>query len=246
MSAVSEQYSLLTWKSSGPTIVRISVSPSQPGQYFLCSSMNCTALSTASCFDFNSNWAYPPIISLASVKGPSTTAIFPPESRTRAPAAVGPSPPPPSIVLPASWAILSMASISAWGGRPDFSLDLTIIMNFIVTSPFILVIWLETALVRPHPNKKPGSVDTSNEVLQNRPPRLPHTFFWSEPFAEVGSMHGEAATSVPQPRPSFGRPHISGELTFTFTDHLEEVLRQLDCLLLRVRPQDGEAADHFF
>ena len=44
-------------KSSGSNIWRTSVSPSQPGQYFLWSSMKRTADSIASCFDFNSNWA---------------------------------------------------------------------------------------------------------------------------------------------------------------------------------------------
>jgi hypothetical protein len=65
-------------------------------------------------------------------------------------------------------------------------------MNFIVTSPFIFgyFSW-KLRLVRPHPNKKRGSVDTSNETLQNRLPRLPHTFFWTKPFPEVGSMREE-------------------------------------------------------
>jgi hypothetical protein len=35
------------------------------------------------------------------------------------------------------------------------------------------------------------------------------------------------------------------KLTFTITAHLEEILRQLDCLL-GIRPQDGEAADQLF
>src|SRR5258707_13128660 len=43
--------------------------------------------------------------SLASVKGPSITVTLPSERRTRAPNAVGPSPPPPIIVpaFAASW-----------------------------------------------------------------------------------------------------------------------------------------------
>ena len=56
--------------------------------------------------------------------------------------AVGASPPLATIVpaLFASCPSLSMASINAWGGRPELSDDLTIIMNRIVTSPFF---WFE-------------------------------------------------------------------------------------------------------
>src|ERR1700739_411849 len=50
-------YGLQRVKSSGLNIWRTSVSPSQPGQYFLCSSIKRTALSTASSLDFNSNCA---------------------------------------------------------------------------------------------------------------------------------------------------------------------------------------------
>src|SRR5215472_3932837 len=68
--------------------------------------------------------------SLASVKGPSITLTLPPESRTRAPCAVGPSPPPPIIVpaFVASLASASMASINSFGGGPCFSACLTNIM----------------------------------------------------------------------------------------------------------------------
>src|SRR5260370_7115254 len=80
------------------------------------------------------------MISLAYAKGPSVTVTFPLERRTRAPSAVGPSPPPP-IMLPALLASslsLSMASISSLGGWPKRSADLTIIMNFMVTSPLLV------------------------------------------------------------------------------------------------------------
>src|SRR5712664_4416385 len=93
--------------------------------------------STASSFDFNSHRAYPPTTSLASVKGPSVTVSFPPESRTRVPVAVGRSPPLPSIVpaLTASSLSFPMASINSLGGKPHFSADLTIIMNRMVVAP---------------------------------------------------------------------------------------------------------------
>src|SRR6185369_4362812 len=115
-------------------IGRTSVSPSQPGQCFSCSSMKRRVLSMASSLDFNSNTAYPPNTSLASVNGPSVTVIFPPAKRTREPAAVGPSPPV-SIISPdfiASSASFPMASISSLGGGPEFSGALTIIKNRIV------------------------------------------------------------------------------------------------------------------
>src|SRR5882724_7535582 len=100
--------------------------------------MNRTAPSIASCFDFSSNCAYPPTTPLASVNGPSMTATFPPESRTRVLCAVGASPPLPSIVpfFTASSLSIAMASMSSLGGGPEFSPCLTSIMNFIVLSPF--------------------------------------------------------------------------------------------------------------
>src|SRR5437588_1850874 len=125
-------------KSSGPNTWRTSVSPSQPGQCFLCSSMKRNAPSIASFFDFNSKTAYPQTTSMASVKGPSIAVTCPLERRTRVLTAVEASPPLEIIVpaLTASWPSLSMASINAWGGGPDLSADLTIIMNRIVISPF--------------------------------------------------------------------------------------------------------------
>src|SRR6267143_413954 len=93
------------------------------------------APSIASSFDFNSNCAYPPTTSLASVKGPSFTMSLPPETRTLVPLADGRRPPLPSIVpaLTASSLSFPMASINSLGGKPHFSADLTIIMNRIVT-----------------------------------------------------------------------------------------------------------------
>src|SRR4029077_8370722 len=125
--------------SPGSNIWRTSVSPSQPGQCFLWSSMKATADSIASCLDFSSNCAKPPIISLASVKGPSITVTLPPERRTRAPCAVGLGPPFPSMVpaLASSSAILAMASINGLGGGPCFSECLTIIMNRMVFLPYL-------------------------------------------------------------------------------------------------------------
>src|SRR5580658_1685369 len=136
-------------------ISRTSVSPSHPGQYFLCSSMKYRAPSTASSFDFSSKSAYPPIISLASVNGPSVTLIRPPESRTLTPAAVGSSPPLPSSVpfLIASSDSLPMASINSLGGMPSASLCFTIIMYRIVTSPCVLR--LVNHFLPGHPNQQP-------------------------------------------------------------------------------------------
>ena len=96
------------------------------------------APSMASSFDFKSKIAYPPMTSLASVKGPSIFVSCPRESRMRVLTAVGASAPLATLVpaLFASCPSLSMASINAWGGRPELSDDLTIIMNRIVTSPF--------------------------------------------------------------------------------------------------------------
>src|SRR5579864_4240002 len=99
------------------------------------------------------------MISLASAKGPSVTVTFPLERRTRAPSAVGPSPPPPIMlpVLLASSLSLSMASISSLGGWPKRSADLTIIMNFMVTSPLLVGARSPHGVNR---DKKPSSVDT--------------------------------------------------------------------------------------
>src|SRR5580692_12883105 len=121
-------------------ISRTSVSPSHPGQCFWCNSMKCRAPSIASSFDFSSNSAYPPIISFASVNGPSVTVTRPPESRTLAPAAVGSSPPFPSSVpfLIASSVSFPLASINSFGGMPCASLCFTIIMYRIIKSPCVL------------------------------------------------------------------------------------------------------------
>src|SRR6266849_3835779 len=129
--------------------------------------MKRTADATASSFDFNSNCAYPPTISLASVKGPSVTVTLPPESRTRAPSAVGPSPPPPSMepFLLASSLSFEMASINSLGGGPERSADLTIIMNFIILSPLWWEPGFHTASVSR--DKKPSSVEPSNETQRN-------------------------------------------------------------------------------
>src|SRR6266702_4368816 len=55
--------------------------------------MKRSADSIASSFDFSSKTAYPPMTSLASVKGPSIVVTCPRESRTRVLIAVGASPP---------------------------------------------------------------------------------------------------------------------------------------------------------
>src|SRR6516164_4680704 len=91
------------------------------------------------------------MISLASVKGPSTTVTCPLESRTRLPVSVGLSPPLPSMVptLTASSLSLPMASINSFGGKPYPSLCLTIIMNFIVTSPFLFELGSRFPVIAP-------------------------------------------------------------------------------------------------
>src|ERR1700687_5196448 len=130
--------------------------------------MKRTADLTASSLDFSSNCAYPPTISLASVKGPSITETFPPESRTRAPSAVGPSPPLPIIVpvFSASWLSLAIASINSLGGNPDLSADLTIIMNRIVK--YLLFFKLLAGFPLGLDRLNPGSTYASNGALRNR------------------------------------------------------------------------------
>ncbi len=49
-------------QSPGSSMARTSVSPSQPGQCFLCSSMERTALSIASCFDARRIYCFLPSI----------------------------------------------------------------------------------------------------------------------------------------------------------------------------------------
>src|SRR5262252_361122 len=99
------------------------------------------------------------------MKGPSVTVTRPPESRTRAPCAVGPKPPFPSMVpaLTSSCAKIAIASINSLGGGPWLSACFTIIMNLIVVSPhFELGIWAFQQLL------EPGCISTTNERLQNR------------------------------------------------------------------------------
>src|SRR5882672_6603687 len=136
--------------------------------------MKRTAPSIASCFDFSSNCAYPPITSLASVNGPSMTETFPPESRTRVLCAVGASPPLPSIVpfLTASSLRISMASMSSLGGGPEFSPCLTSIMNFILISPFDFDLDLGSGAAD---LLNPGSIYATNEEQWNR--QLKQFFF---------------------------------------------------------------------
>src|SRR5262245_57772435 len=79
--------------------------------------------------------------SLVSTKGPSVTSSLPPARRTLAPSALG-SKPPVSTATPARIASspsLAIPSMSALGGGPALSEDLTMIMNRIVVSPFNLV-----------------------------------------------------------------------------------------------------------
>src|SRR6266576_3269481 len=101
-------------KSSGPNTWRTSVSPSQPGQCFLWSSMKRNA--------------------------PSIAVTCPRQRRTRVLTAVGASPPLATMVpaLTASSLSFPMASISSLGGWPKFSACLTSIMNRIVRSPFAI------------------------------------------------------------------------------------------------------------
>src|ERR1700730_6008614 len=118
--------------------------------------------------------------SLASVKGPSVTVTFPPKSRTRAPCAVGASPPLPSIVpaLSASSLSFAMASMSDLGGGPWFSGCLTIIMNRIFRTPLVFGLRAPVPDGLDRPN--PSSTHTSNEGQRNRHPvpSFLKVFFW--------------------------------------------------------------------
>src|SRR5205085_12531588 len=102
----------------GSNIARTSDSPSNPGQYFRCSSMNSVAIRTASAFESAFRIAQPPITSLLSVNGPSVTVILPFASRTRAPSLLGKRPPVSTRVPSLSdfSTNLPIASISAAGG----------------------------------------------------------------------------------------------------------------------------------
>src|SRR6202021_1224259 len=118
LSSTNKRSYALQSKASGPSTWRTSVSPSQPGQYFLCSSMKRLAPSIASSFDFNSKIANPPTTSLASAKGPSTAFTCPRESRTRALFAIGDRPPH-AIIVPdfsASSPSFAIASRNSLGG----------------------------------------------------------------------------------------------------------------------------------
>src|SRR5262244_1642353 len=102
----------------GSNIGRTSDSPSNPGQYFRCNSMNSVAIRTASAFESVFRIAQPPITSLLSENGPSVTLILPLASRTRTPSLLG-SRPPVSTRVPSLSDFctnLSIASINAGGG----------------------------------------------------------------------------------------------------------------------------------
>src|SRR5260370_6024076 len=119
------------------TISRTSHSPSHDGQCSLCSRMKARAPAIASSRDAHAITAYPPITSLASLKGPSITVSLPPALLTRKPLALAPRPPvwisEPS--LSESAMSLPIASWSACGTGPWFSADFTIDMNGMLTSP---------------------------------------------------------------------------------------------------------------
>src|SRR4029077_10060836 len=115
--------------------------------------MNRVVHFSISAFDGASKIAKPPTTSLASVNGPSVTDTLPSESRTRAPAEVGCSPTPSTMMqpaLPASCTSWSMASRNAFGGIPAIpSIDLTNEINRIVVSPLQSLIRFSSApLVR--------------------------------------------------------------------------------------------------
>src|SRR6266511_2157314 len=81
--------------------------------------------------------------SLASVNGPSVTVIFPLASRARAPVAVGSRPPMPTILpcLAASSPSLPIFSMSAAACRAPVSRVFTIVMNRMVISRALLVLF---------------------------------------------------------------------------------------------------------
>src|SRR6266700_7104168 len=164
------------------------------------------APSMASSFDFNSNCAYPPTTSLASVNGPSITVTFPPESRTRVPVAVGRSPPLPIIVPALTAASLSfpMASINGLGGKPKFSADLTIIMNRIVTSPCVLGLEAEFFCILHQLH--PGSAYTSSDRQRNR--QLERSFLGLRHAATTATRpSGPSARTCPLHRSAEARTH---------------------------------------
>src|SRR5437868_11216190 len=108
----------------GSNIGRSSDSPSNPGQYFRCNSMNSVAIWIASAFESVFRIAQPPTISLLSENGPSVTVILPLASRPRAPSLLG-NRPPVSTRVPFFIDFstnLPIASIKA-GGGPDSRYD---------------------------------------------------------------------------------------------------------------------------
>src|SRR5439155_9500250 len=102
----------------GSNIDRTSDSPSKPGQYFLCNSMNSVAIRIASAFESVFRIAQPPMTSLLSENGPSVTVILPLPSRTRTPSLLGSSPPVSTSVpfLSDFSTNLPISSIKAGGG----------------------------------------------------------------------------------------------------------------------------------
>src|SRR5215469_1993061 len=123
-------------KSSGSKNCRTSISQSWPS----CGAGARLAHSIASSLDFTLMIQYPPISSLVSGKGPSTTVVFPLENFTRVPLDVG-FKPARSTSTPAfasSSLYLSIALNNSWLGilpASESLLAFTIIMNRIVPSP---------------------------------------------------------------------------------------------------------------
>src|SRR5574342_1137924 len=114
----------------GSNIGRTSDSPSKPGQYLRCSSMNSVAIRIASAFESVFRIAQPPMTSLLSENGPSVTVTFPLASRTRTPSLLGKRPPV-SMRVPSLKDFstnLPIASISAGGGG-DSRYDSELRMN---------------------------------------------------------------------------------------------------------------------
>src|SRR6267143_2860213 len=176
------------------------------------------APSSASSFDFNSNTAYPPTTSLASVKGPSVVVSCPRETRTRVLIAVGANPPL-AIIVPflfASSLSFAMASISSLGGRPLFSPDLTSIMNRIVTSPFDLGCEPRSRQYWP---VEPGSNYASNKKPRNRQLERSLLRLWhtttittkpSWPSACLCPPHRSAEVRTHPRQPPSGNPSLIG------------------------------------
>src|SRR5882724_2489618 len=102
----------------GSNIGRTSDSPSKPGQYFRCNSMNSVAVRIASAFESVFRIAQPPMTSLLSENGPSVAVILPLASRTRTPSLLGNRPPVSTRVpfLTDFSTNLPIASIKADGG----------------------------------------------------------------------------------------------------------------------------------